>query len=374
MNPPRAVVLLLALAIALSGGAGAVDAGVLETAVTGPAAATTVDGTQYVWAGEAPDVTTTVATPVFEDERDYRHYSVRVTETRDEHVGPGDEALASKSIVLREVDEQTLTLTLPDDALDKPGPDSVVVGFYDATGALIDSSEVTVTVLRKTSDRDGDGLQNSQEIGGPTDFRDPDTDDDGLEDGPEVTKFGTDPTRKDTDGDGIDDARELRVGSDPTEVDTDGDGLDDRREIEELPTDPALADTDGDGLDDRRELDLGTDPTEPDTDDDGLKDAQELELGTDPTDPDTDGDGLPDGWELERFGTDPLTADTDGDGVTDGQAAGHPPAASGESGDGQPAASNWSFPDSLESGWVVPVTGLVGAIAIRRVFEWATFR
>lgn len=67
----------------------------------------------------------------------------------------------------------------------------------------------------------GDGLTDSQEIRGYTidlgggrtrnitsDPRDPDSDDDGLEDGEEALLYGGDPTVMDTDGDGCDDGRD----------------------------------------------------------------------------------------------------------------------------------------------------------------------
>ncbi len=94
-------------------------------------------------------------------------------------------------------------------------------------------------------------------------------------------------------------------------------------------------DSDGDGLTDGEEVGLGTDPADWDTDDDGRNDWHEVTGGgpipTDPFDPDTDDDGLLDSAEV--FGsnpTDPVVADTDGDGLCDGGAgtpymvSGHP--------------------------------------------------
>jgi len=65
-----------------------------------------------------------------------------------------------------------------------------------------------------------------------TDPNDPDTDDDGLNDGPEVNTHNTDPLVDDTDGDGLDDGDEVNIyGTDPLKQNTDGDGLKDKREI-----------------------------------------------------------------------------------------------------------------------------------------------
>ncbi len=147
-----------------------------------------------------------------------------------------------------------------------------------------------------------------------------DSDSDGLEDGPEVNEYGTDPAESDTDRDGLDDGVEVHeYGSDPTNSDTDDDSLEDGIEVDKYGTDPAESDTDSDGLDDDRELDFGTDPTESDTDGDGLSDGAELdEYETDPTDPDSDNDELEDGPEVNEYATDPNNPDTDGDGLKDG--------------------------------------------------------
>jgi uncharacterized membrane protein len=142
-----------------------------------------------------------------------------------------------------------------------------------------------------------------------------DTDDDGLEDGREVSE-GTDPTVADTDGDGLEDGREVSEGTDPTVADTDDDGLADGREISE-ETSPLTADTDGDGLTDGSEVELGSDPLNTDTDGDGLADGREVDLGSDPLNTDTDGDGLADGREVTQLGTSPTAADSDGDYLSD---------------------------------------------------------
>jgi hypothetical protein len=58
-------------------------------------------------------------------------------------------------------------------------------------------------------DSDGDGLTDSEEIAIGTDPNDPDSDDDGLEDGYEYDTLHTDPTSWDSDGDGLPDGYEV---------------------------------------------------------------------------------------------------------------------------------------------------------------------
>lgn len=75
-----------------------------------------------------------------------------------------------------------------------------------------------VVVIRKGGDIDGDGLANVVERDGPTNFTDPDTDDDGLLDGAEVKQYNTSPVSADTDDDGLRDGVEVMFGTDPTEA------------------------------------------------------------------------------------------------------------------------------------------------------------
>jgi hypothetical protein len=180
----------------------------------------------------------------------------------------------------------------------------------------------SVRVLTAAGDLDDDGLGNRRELTIGTDHTVPDTDGDGLDDGPEVNTYETDPTDTDTDGDGLADGVEVNdQGTNPTEMDTDGDGLDDGVEVTTHGTDPTSTDTDDDGLADGPEVNVHqTSPTKADTDGDGLDDGPEVNVHeTDPTAPDTDGDGLDDAAEVERYGTNPTEADTDGDGLVDGR-------------------------------------------------------
>lgn len=429
----RVVVLTLVLALVLSGGVAAVSTGVLEAGVTGPSVAKedvrddfdrsviasdsptkASDLGTWVWAEESPAINVEVGAPVFDDEaRDYRQYTVRVTEDRVERFGPTSKALGETSVTLEELGSETVTIDLDDDAFSRTeetvritleNPDntvevasqSVFVGLYPDGGAsLWTGTTVEMQVVRKAGDLDSDGLKNSQEIDGPTHFMHADGDGDGLEDGAELTRFGTEPLLSDTDGDTVSDPQEIRHGTDPRSVDTDGDGLSDDRELSDLPTDPTMADTDDDGIGDAQELEMGTDPTDSDTDGDGLSDGQELRLGTDPTAVDTDGDGLPDAWELERYGTNPTDPDTDGDGVEDGESVGVPPAdesAAIQSGADTSAVENESdtaagtneteegstaaiapFTEPLESGVYAPFAAIAGALGLRRLVDWVTY-
>ena len=68
-------------------------------------------------------------------------------------------------------------------------------------------------------------------------------------------EFGTD-----TDGDGLDDLTETAYGTNPTLEDSDIDGLNDGDEVHKYKTDPTKFDTDGDGAGDGDEIAAGTNP------------------------------------------------------------------------------------------------------------------
>ena len=227
------------------------------------------------------------------------------------------------------------------------------------------------------NDRDDDGLSNQLETGTHnTDPDDADSDDDGLDDGEEVS-LGTDPNLSDTDSDTLLDGDEVNVhATSPKLADTDSDTLSDADEIA-AGTNPTLADSDADGLDDGEEAQLGTNPLLPDTDGDGLNDVDEVNThgsspllidsdmdalddraevqdhGTEPADADSDADGLDDGQEIEA-GTNPLDSDSDDDGIEDGAeiTAGSDPL-SKETMTGEPAEP--AEPSEPEGG-EVPVT------------------
>ena len=210
----------------------------------------------------------------------------------------------------------------------------------------------------KTADTDGDGTNDGDEVTGAKNDGKP-TDPNDKNSKPAEDAVTPTPTDKDSDGDGLTDDKEKELGTDPNKVDTDEDGINDGDEVsgaknpakdnkfdeagEPGNTDPTKADTDGDGTNDGDEVTgakndgKATDPNddqskpavpveEPkDSDSDGLTDAKEKELGTDPNKADTDGDGINDGDEVSGEGnkfdgkpTDPTKADTDGDGTNDG--------------------------------------------------------
>lgn len=146
-----------------------------------------------------------------------------------------------------------------------------------------------------------------------------DADGDGLSDTDEEAVYNTDPNDPDSDDDGANDGDEVDAGSDPNDRDSDDDQLGDGDEIHQYGTDPVSADTDEDGVSDGDEVLLwNTDPLSRDSDEDGLDDADEIERGTRGNVADSDSDGLNDGAEIIA-GTDPLNADTDEDGLSDSE-------------------------------------------------------
>jgi parallel beta-helix repeat protein len=231
---------------------------------------------------------------------------------------------------------------------------------------LCDGSGTVEGVCVDGEDRDNDGRRDPSE----TDPLDADTDNGGVSDGDEVLTNGTNPldpvddlvNDPDPDNDGLTTAREVEEGTDPLNPDSDGDGILDGPEVlGENPTDPLDPDTDRDGLCDGPQAvgdaciagedldadgqqDAGeSDPNDADTDDDCVLDRDEVEgtPPTDPTNPDTDFDGVFDGTELgvtqvpsadsdldagvcvldedPDTTTDPTNPDTDGGGEQDGE-------------------------------------------------------
>jgi len=131
-------------------------------------------------------------------------------------------------------------------------------------------------------------------------------------------------------GDGLSNIKEYLYGTDPHNPDSDKDGLEDGPEVKGAesrpPTDPTMADTDGDGLSDQAETntgtwagtsDTGTNPTVIDSDGDGLTDTVETctgkfvdadNTGTNPTQRNTDGDNAEDWYEVAASFTNPNDA------------------------------------------------------------------
>jgi hypothetical protein len=176
-----------------------------------------------------------------------------------------------------------------------PEPHRLAV-FDAATGAPLPELSIpalgfpTGVCFGARSDRDGDGLNDTDEISRGTDPDNPDTDGDGLLDGFEV-RYGFNPLAGgeqglDADSDGLTNLAEQTAHTDPTLADTDHDGLLDGQEVHATGTDPLNADTDADGLSDGAEVNTyGTDPLDPDTDDGGIPDGEEIDAGTNPLDP-----------------------------------------------------------------------------------------
>ncbi|MEM7246798.1 MAG: hypothetical protein AAF533_15710 [Acidobacteriota bacterium] len=286
----------------------------------------------------------------------------------------GTDMLGSVEFLLAALDPgQTVAFRFRVRTNDTPVPDD----FMDNT-ALVSSSELAgfATNLARViidDDSDFDGLPDATEDAIGTDPNDPDTDDDGIEDGeetlPGLDGYVTDPLDLDTDDDGLADLEEIDTTlTDPTDGDTDDDLLYDglelgrRRGVEDPDgagpikatdshffrpdadprevTDPLIADTDGggvvDGVEDfdrnGRRDDFETDPQagadadDADRDGDGLPDALEEALGLDPDGLDSDLDGIEDGEEVfpgaDGIITDPADADTDDDGLSDGEEQG----------------------------------------------------
>ena len=145
-----------------------------------------------------------------------------------------------------------------------------------------------------------------------------DTDADGLPDAWELSIFEDDLSQlsgldqADLDDDGLADINEFSLGTAPNDPDSDEDGLKDGAEVSEYKTDPKSSDTDNDGITDGDEISgengFVTLPNNADSDGDGLKDGDEVKNhSTDPLKTDTDGDGSDDGYEVNRF-FDPLDA------------------------------------------------------------------
>ena len=208
----------------------------------------------------------------------------------------------------------------------------------------------------KDTDSDGDGIPDSIEAGdadplsfpidsdndGIADFRDSDSDNNGI---PDLTEAGLNPLQPsdldqdlvpdyrdtDNDGDGISDVLELGRAqvidtdedgiADYLDLDSDGDTISDKDEAQLLPNGNP-SDVDGDTLPNFRDRD---------SDGDGFTDVSEAG-DTDPLTPprDTDNDGIPDFTDLDSDGdavkdreeqnsfTDPYNWDSDADGYSDG--------------------------------------------------------
>jgi len=187
--------------------------------------------------------------------------------------------------------------------------DGRVDNFTDTSGKGIDDALLLNSL--PVFDTDSDGLH---------DYRDTDSDDDGIPDSVEAGAGNPPNLPADTDGDGAADYREsdsdddglsdtLEAGANPAApVDTDGDGAPDFADTDSnddgIPDGSPMPDSDGDGI--PNQLDL-------DDDNDGILDTDEglVDIGLngfpDLASTDTDGDGTPDVLDL----------DSDNDGILD---------------------------------------------------------
>lgn len=227
---------------------------------------------------------------------------------------------------------------------------------YDGTdvtspGFVVDTDPATMTdptdpdtdddgLQDGVEDSNGDGSTNNPIIGGTgtsgsgeTDPNNIDSDGDTLSDGNELNGVGilngigaTDPLDSDTDDGGVDDGTEVLVdntiplagsGADD-QVDTDGDGVIDS--LDSDPADPcvpnfpgqACLDTDNDGA-----ADFGTPTTSVPVEPDAAADSDPCVPSNMSPACDSDNDGITDGEEIAN-GTDPNNPDSDGDGIPDG--------------------------------------------------------
>ena len=193
---------------------------------------------------------------------------------------------------------------------------SGAIGFDPGVGAAVAAGKLPIPLLSP----EVPAVPPLPGLGSVAFTIDPDSDNDGLLDGVELTGANpTNPDNPDSDGDGLTDGAEdtnkngaVDPGeTNPNNPDTDADALTDGCEVNGTnPTNPVDADSDNDTLLDGQEdvdkdcslADVGvteTDPNNADTDADGLNDALEPQVGTNPLDPDTDNDGILDGSDTE---------------------------------------------------------------------------
>ena len=207
--------------------------------------------------------------------------------------------------------------------------------------AISDEDERRLGTDPAKDDSDGDGLKDNEELGedlqsptdtdqdGIIDALDDDDDDDTLPTSEEIA-LGTDPRNPDSDDDALNDAMEAgskKIGTDPLNPDTDGDGISDGTEVGAEPNQPM--DTDKDGT---------IDALDEDDDNDGIPTLTETTLNSDPLNQDSDGDGVSDGDEIGDNPEQPK--DTDGDGIIDLIDSDSDDSAPADNADSEPAATD----------------------------------
>ncbi|MFX0029655.1 MAG: PKD domain-containing protein [Candidatus Hermodarchaeota archaeon] len=195
-----------------------------------------------------------------------------------------------------------ISITYQDDDLDN------LINFYETNISYTNPNN---------PDTDNDGLYDGYDIYGfgerpfKTDPNNPDTDGDLLDDSTEVFGWSissellgdiivtSDPLINDTDGEGLLDHDEFEKGTNPRNPDTDNEGLNDY-----LDPYPLTRDKDEDGLSDFIEFLIGTELNVADTDGDGLADGQEVfgwRFRTNPLSRDSDNDFLIDSEEVNSY-------------------------------------------------------------------------
>ncbi len=218
--------------------------------------------------------------------------------------------------------------------------DNIYIAIYDS---IYGKPQINFQFLQ--NDTDNDLLGDIDELVYRTDVNEPDSDQDLIDDGYEVTVTCSNPALNDTDWDKLEDGDEiLNYKSNPLTYDSDKDLISDFDEIMIWDTDPNSIDSDSDGISDFDELFIfNTNPNREDTEHDGMPDLWEILNGldpnlddgfedldsdnlfnveeywyeTDPHNPDSDFDDLLDGEEVKIWKTDPTKYDTDDDTIGD---------------------------------------------------------
>ncbi len=154
--------------------------------------------------------------------------------------------LATTTTVKASIGDQRQNANAGSFALGLSG-DGTEVAFGSTASTLVPgdtprSWDIFITSAACCGDRDGDGLDNDEEV-----------------------FLGTDPLVVDTDADGLTDGEEWRLTTDPLDTDTDNDTLIDGDEWFIHYTNPLLIDSDGDGVSDPDEVAAGTNPSGPPT-------------------------------------------------------------------------------------------------------------